>query len=340
MKRFAFVIISLFFCLCSSAQTFEVPFLFQPDTLVKNLLPFQDAGAAGRDMTWNFRSLSAGEDYPVYILQPNTSDSAKFHTIEHRTRYYWRISGDSLYSGGFENANAYMPYKRPELSVKRLMTYGDTVHSVFSGTGEYGHRLPLFVEGVADVAVDAYGTLILPDDTIRNVFRVHTIRRYWEIFSDTTNLETHLWQWYSPDYRYPVFESMRTVRVNPLNSLSDTIVYSASFMLSPSEQEKDVINVRRRVNISFSEDESIFREVKSAPNPVVDNLHVECVLLRDASVSVQIFSATGIKIYHNVFDLSAGHNSLLIPMSTQISGAYTLLVSADGVIFEKLFIKQ
>lgn len=289
-------------------------------------------------MTWNFRSLSAGEDYPVYILQPNTSDSAKFHTIEHRTRYYWRISGDSLYSGGFENVNAYMPYKRPELSVKRLMTYGDTVHSVFSGTGEYGHRLPLFVEGVADVTVDAYGTLILPDDTIRNVFRVHTIRRYWEIFSDTTNLETHLWQWYSPDYRYPVFESMRTVRSYNGN---DTTEFAVSLMFSPSEQDlQDVEKPAMDANLLETAD-GIFTQASFLPNPVQTDLKVSYFLTRPAQTGFILHSPTGILVYNiPLHPQTDGFHVVNIPMAGLMSGAYTLYVLVDDKVIRTVIIKD
>ena len=67
MNKSLILILFLLYSLHFAAQTFEVPFISQPDTLVKTMLPFHDAGAAGRDLTWDFKSLSLGEDLtPIY----------------------------------------------------------------------------------------------------------------------------------------------------------------------------------------------------------------------------------------------------------------------------------
>ena len=67
MNKSLILILFLLYSLHFAAQTFEVPFISQPDTLVKTMLPFHDAGAAGRDFTWDFKSLSPGEDLtPIY----------------------------------------------------------------------------------------------------------------------------------------------------------------------------------------------------------------------------------------------------------------------------------
>lgn len=102
MNRYLILILLLFYSLHFAAQTFEVPFISQPDTLVKTMLPFHDAGAAGRDLTWDFKSLSPGEDYPVCLSFPYATDSAKFHVTEHHTRYCRHISSDSLFFDSFE----------------------------------------------------------------------------------------------------------------------------------------------------------------------------------------------------------------------------------------------
>ena len=102
MNKSLILILFLLYSLHFAAQTFEVPFISQPDTLVKTMLPFHDAGAAGRDLTWNFKSLSQGEDYPVCLSFHRATDFAKFSVTEHHTRYCRHISGDSLFSDGFE----------------------------------------------------------------------------------------------------------------------------------------------------------------------------------------------------------------------------------------------
>ncbi len=76
MNKSLILILFLLYSLHFAAQTFEVPFISQPDTLVKTMLPFHDAGAAGRDLTWDFKSLSQGEDYAVCLSFPKATDFA------------------------------------------------------------------------------------------------------------------------------------------------------------------------------------------------------------------------------------------------------------------------
>ena len=228
------------------------------DHIVKQQVEFKDPGSSGRQLTWDFRMLQpVNQEYGLGYFIPDSSRMDILCGTEHRTRYYYQISNDSLWATGFENATTLMGYQVPELRLRFPFSYGDTLFSFFEGRGEYSHMLQLSVKGYTRVKADAEGELLLPDfETVKHALRVRTMRYYTET-SPVTDLlpeeqENRLemmfdtYSWYAEGIRYPVFESIktdviqRTRQRNGSDSVSDTTVFTTSFYYPPRMQTSQI----------------------------------------------------------------------------------------------------
>ena len=332
-KKFYILPIFLFslFTAYSGNSIFLAPHV--GDTIIKTRLPFYDAGSAGKGVIWDFRNVPMGKEYVVSTSFINDSDSTRFIVSEHRTKYYWCIAKDSIYCLGFENSLVHMPYTTYELRGKSGMCFGDTISGIFSADGEYGHKLPMHIEGETKTVIDATGVLLLPEDTIVDCKRIHIIRSFSEIFGDTSRIDMHMWQWFCNGCVYPVFESMRTMR-------NDSTEFSMSLMFSPTEQEKQGIR-REYANGEVFYSDSVFAEATFQPNPVRTELHIKYKLMRNAKIGFMLHNALGVSVYTSNTEVQdAGIYSRKIPMSGLITGAYTLYIYVDDVVIRKVILKE
>lgn len=228
------------------------------DRLIKAQIMYKDWGRSGKHVLWDIGNIEVfNKHYELdYTEDENRNDSCIIGT-EHRTMYYYRITGDSLQLKGFENNTTKVDYDRQETILKSPMAYGDSVSGCFHGTGTYCDKVALRNFGRYKTIADALGILILPEgDTIRNVLRIHTERtvygEYYHIDSLKTisqnpystkqikkyaeanqaTVENETFKWYAPGYRYPVLEALITHAYD--NGTKKT--FTTAFYYPPSEQ--------------------------------------------------------------------------------------------------------
>ena len=207
------------------------------DEIVKQQVQYKDPGRAGENVLWDFSKLNIVNN--EYVLMYDTIGG--FITgKEHNTWYYYSISGDSLLCHGYENSTTMVKNECPELLLRFPVNYGDSTFSYYSGNGRYCDRLKISAMGTISSKVDACGTMILPDgDTLKNVLRVHTVKKISEnlesvflyrektpeafistdsvnyrLATDTLLLELDTYRWYMAGYRYPVFETVKSISNN------------------------------------------------------------------------------------------------------------------------------
>ena len=209
------------------------------DTIVKQCVEYRDPGRSGANVLWDFSELELLDDaYTISYGQIGDSLTG----TEHRTTYYYGVSGDSLFFHGYEKNTTWMKYVRPELLLKYPVHYGDSLQSYYQGLGKYCTDLSLDVMGTTDVKADAYGFMVLPSgDTLRHVLRVRSFKRMAEgsdildlrrfersllspllpidsidcrLSNDTAILEIETFRWYALGYRYPVGEDGQSYNIN------------------------------------------------------------------------------------------------------------------------------
>ncbi|GHV43027.1 hypothetical protein FACS1894180_0910 [Bacteroidia bacterium] len=212
------------------------------DVLVKQQVAYKDPGRAGADVVWDFGQLApVNPEYTFeygapflledsvlggyYLLGRDTVFAAQLQPadalltgMEHRTMYYYAFASGVLWTLGYDNAATSLHYRTPLLTGKLPMTYGDSLAWHYATEGLYTRTVPFAESGLATLAADAYGMIVLPTgDTLRQVLRTKSVQQKDEPMLTTTGdsatvrtfFET--FKWYARGYRYPVFETRRTI---------------------------------------------------------------------------------------------------------------------------------
>jgi hypothetical protein len=317
------------------------------DQIVKQQVEYKDPGSSGRNLTWDFSMLqSINEEYTLDYLIPDSSRMDTICGMEHRTRYYYRQSNDSLWAVGFENATTLMRYTIPELRMKYPFTYGDTLFSRFKGVGEYSQRLKLKVKGYTRTEVDAEGELKLPDfESVKKALRVHTQRYYTQTGKDSLEMTLDTYSWYADGVRYPVFESVKTNLIKRLvkegEQAMDTTVFTTSFYYPPEKQVSTYETTTTDDGSSTNPLYQVFTEASYMPNPVEDDLLISYKLTREANVWFSLQSSTGLPIRNTSPQIfPEGYNTTTIRMGSLIPGSYTLYVHVDDMMVKQVIVKK
>ena len=176
---------------------------------IKQQVAYKDPGASGKELTWDFGMLSPiNEEYTVAYSIPDSNYMHQWCATEHRTRYYYTLTADTIWRTGYENPTTFVQYTLPEAVLRLPLRYDDTLTTTFAAKGEYGHRIPMTLSGTNTIEVDAQGKLILPDKTYEQVLRVHSLSQYVESGLDSTDMLVDKYQWFAAESYIPVFESV------------------------------------------------------------------------------------------------------------------------------------
>lgn len=324
---------------CTTLTTFSTQ--VGNDTIVKHLFPFVDVGNAGAGITWDFRQLTAPvSEYEIITWCPYLGATNAACIREPHMRSYWQKKEDSIFCTGYENAHVKIPFTKPELRLKQQMALNDTLRSDFEGIGEYGHRIPIQVQGRTMATLDANGTILLGNDTIRNVVRVHTIRHYTKLNKDSTNVEVQRWQWFVENNALPIVDIMRSTRTHKNNAALDTTIYSATWLKLPPSSRGEP-KAKESAPEKKPDRDSVLTEVKCVPNPVRDNLHVSYCLCQDSEMKAELYNPVGAKIYDFPLTVQqAGYYTHIIPMTDYMAGTYVLHLKAGDIDLKKIIIKR
>lgn len=267
MKELIFTILGCFLSLSFQAQTLSFD-CNQPrgrDRLMKRVVATCEAGEGGTQQIWDFSELELQD--ANYELQYAKQGADTVIGMEHRTMYYYRTSGDSLFCLGYENPTTLITYQKPELLLTYPLFQGRVITDYFDGVGNYCEQLNIRLRGKSTVSADASGMLILPGgDTLRKVLRTYThkcihqrmipqiimpdsLRRDvvpfvlncdsidYLLTNDSIRLETQTWRWYADGYRYPVFETVKST-VYKFGTAYEH--FATSFVYLPEEQYYDL----------------------------------------------------------------------------------------------------
>ncbi len=350
--------------------------LFRPgDEIQKQQVSYKDPGRSGENVLWDFSNLHA-ENKNYRLVYSGRPDSIITGT-EHRTMYYYSLSGDSLLLTGYENPTTLMQYQQPELLLRFPVHYGDSTYGHFQGTGQYSNRLQIQVMGTVRSIADAYGTLILPDkDTLRQVLRVKTIKWMAEdtrtfssrkiqdsllvsndsidfrLANDPVIIGIETCRWYARGYRYPVFETVKSI-FNRKDSEADN--FHTAFFYPPqfhSYLEEDEENRALLENDSVgagssepSHPDNPWQDLtyNAYPNPVQTNLNLEIYLPIPAqTVRVQLTDRQGRILKEDHWGAQpAGILSKQIFMAPYIRGEYILHIRLDeSFMFSEIILKR
>ena len=310
--------------------------VYQPgDNIIKQQVEFKDPGPSGRNITWDFSSLNTlNYKYPIRYFLRSKSDSSRIVVSEHDTRYRYLLQNDTLWLYEYQNKTTKMTFTRPEAQLKFPFNYGDSLISIFDGTGSYCDEVNLTAKGKTTTTVDAIGKLITPSfRTFENVLRVHRIRQYAEIGIDSALLNLETYSWYANNQRYPVFETFISNIIKNDSILNN---FKTSFYYPTDEH-----NIQNELTDFRTEAEKVLTEAQLMPNPVVSTLNISYKLTRPAQIRFSLHNNIGVPVRQtSTQNMPEGFNNTSINMSNLITGAYTLYIFVDDLVMQKVVVKK
>jgi hypothetical protein len=345
------------------------------DRIVKQQVDYKDPGRSGENVIWDFSRLNiVNAAYKLAYAAPRIrkdslyimgADTFKLRDIqpdelivgrEHRTNYFYRIKDSTMYLLGYENPTTQMHHLNPLPVINYPMSYGQETGGNYHSENLYSQQVLMSLHGNVHVEADATGEMILPSkDTLKHVIRIHSVQT---ILSDTipsmdsirinTTIETC--KWYSKGYRYPLFETVRTV--HRLDSIED--VFTTAFFYPPQEHyylENDEENSALLDSIASENTNAGAIDPKQwlkdnftynfYPNPVSTGLHVEYHLAESAEVGISLYSsATGISRQIPVGVKQAGYYSETFDCSGFPLGTYVLSFHVRGEVVSSVVLKR
>jgi hypothetical protein len=339
------------------------------DVIFKQQVSYKDPGRSGENVLWDFSSQDIEKESYRLSYSSGKNDSITVGT-EHRTMYYYSLSNDSLLLWGYENPTTLMTNNQPELLLKFPVNYGDQTQSYFSGNGKYCDRLQLSAMGTVRTFADAYGMMVLPNkDTLRHVIRVKTVKRIAEetkpfshgkgevnpaisadsinyrLSNDSTVLGLITYRWYARGYRYPVFETVKSV-VNHRGS--ERKYFNTAFFFPPEAHEYLYDDEANSALLEMESEEAVNSDpwygltYNCYPNPVISDLNVEMYLPKPAKVRIQLTERGGRIMKEESWGLKPeGIFNKQISMGFFTLGEYVLNIWLDDgyMISEKIFKK-
>lgn len=345
------------------------------DELWKQQVQFKDPGRSGENVIWDFGQLnSINDEYTLTYTSPNlqsdkyimgadtiyTNDIQSTEYLigtEHSTMYYLKNTDTGLNVIGHENATTSLQYNPSLLSVTYPTNYGELHTQEYQSRGLYSSRIPFETSGNVQQVADAYGVMILPTgDTLKNVMRVKTIQSIHEIIYDVNNnvsneiqMNVENYKWYSKGYRYPIFETVKTVDSLQIEE------FSTAFFFPPQEHyylDTDPDNLavldslwnldQKVVDPLIPDDKPVVNlSYNFYPNPVSDILNVEYYLEQPSSVTISLYNMSGQLIKTVVKSSSqVGIYKEQIDCSTLSNGTYVITIGTGYKIYSDKIIKK
>ena len=343
------------------------------DRIIKQQVEYKDPGRSGENVLWDFGKLTSVND--EYTLKYSLGRDSSIVGTEHRTMYRHRLSNDSLFLWGYENSTTLMQNERPELLLKYPVSYGDSTFCYYNGEGRYCDRLKISAMGTITSKADAYGMMILPGgDTLKNVIRVRSVKTIAEktcpptgefgkdsirvsvsadsieyrLANDSVLLQTETFRWYVKGYRYPIFETVKSITDH---RSEDRLFFDVAFYYPPREHyylSDDSENLSELfpdgnedplpgLNPGFGDTFSY----NFYPNPVDDMLHIEYYIAGSCDVEIGLYDMHGIRLFDNRLSAqSPGIHTSSVDMSGYALGNYVLRLRCGESVKETVIIKK
>ncbi len=167
--------------------------------------------------------------------------------IEQGVQSVYQLHCDTLYWNGYENALLCVRDSIAPIDAFNALVNGCGLSSPLYFKGNYSGNHAIDMIGHNSVELSEYGTLILPNDTIEDVFcitatkncleRVSERKKEAPIHEDNDSLLREIEvvkRWYSPLYRYPLAENVSCGYYSNQVLLQK---FEMTYLCSPEEQE-------------------------------------------------------------------------------------------------------
>ncbi len=322
-----------------------------------------EAGTRGCEALWDMSHAIVVEDGCTMRFF-NSGDSVVAR-IEGKQQFVYEIKGDSVLLRSQETALSNLADSLPAMKMIFPIAYGDSIYSPVYYRGKYSGNNAIFTAGFFSMVVDGEGTLILPNDTVRNVLRIH--ERFDEkvnvspwakariISADDESLLRHVretYSWYSCDFRYPLAQITKDRFYNGSNVTRED---ETAYLCPPETQLYALGDVRQQRQMQAPQNPNIlggygynnYSNSYINEQMLVDKANVAAIIVADGHVDVTTSANTGINaevilsdLHGRVYGSSKGKMVHSFDTSRLPHGTYLLYINdGENVSTERINIK-
>lgn len=289
------------------------------ESFTDNQCNYQSPGSAGANQTWDFSTLtSTGSQSTSYSATSVAGANLKADYGSSQAYILYNSSGQEMLQA--DNGSTVITYSDGEMLFQFPMAYGTTVTDDFRATFT-SNGFPAVREGSNQQEADAYGTLILPGQTISDVIRIH----YTQDYSDTIDIGTP----YVVDYQTDIYIWYRAGYHSHLLSFT-------SYNFGGQTGSYGIYTNTTTVG---TEAISGIDKVTILGNPVKDVINFQVEATTQKTINYSLYDALGQNVYlTNTSEISNGINSYSIDVNSLPSGMYALKISDNESAINKLII--
>ena len=306
------------------------------DSLVANKLTGVPFFIETSDSIWDFSNLCIDSAEIITMeYSPVVKDSAFIALHREGTNFTYHYVDNTFSLDGYQNASSCVHYTHPLPVLKFPFTYGDSIKTAFTGSGQYCHFLPLEIKGTYCSKVEGKGKLVLPNAKVDSVLCIHSLFAYQDLLQRRNHIIEDRYQWYSSDYRYPLVEvvNIRTIKEN------DTISVGNIYYL-PIEDEQSVSRLKPQSDSVHRQIDELISNVSYHPNPVYGEFWINYRLVHAAQVYISVHYNGGVSVFQTqVRREEEGEHEQNINMSGLPIGTYVVYIHADNTIVSGNIIK-
>lgn len=303
MRELLFFFISIIFTIVSAQVTLNKAIMLpmNGDRIDRQQVEAVEVGIRGQEAVWDMSHAVVVEDGCTMRFF-NSGDSVVAR-IEGRQQWVYEIKGDSVLLRSQETALSNLADSLPAMKMIFPIAYGDSIYSPVYYRGKYSGNNAISTAGFFSMVVDGEGTLILPNDTVRNVLRIH--ERFDEkvnvspwakeriISADDESLLRHvrdIYSWYSCDFRYPLAQITKD---SFYNGASLTRVEEKAYLCTPETQLYALGDVRQQRQMQAPQNPNILGGYGYNPYNDLSNSNMNNQMLVDKTNAVAINAGNG-----------------------------------------------
>ena len=295
---------------------------------------FSTPGAAGEGVVWDFSALPQKAAFYGHVEEPITYnppvEAAKSNTllIEDNLEAFMTTNANELRVLANRVGSFVRTFEKPVLKMRYPFAYGDrfaerTPASIYYTNSDFTQKFVLDYS----VEADAYGTLLLPGTTLKNVLRVVTTHSY--IYDNNYTSTVVTYRWYVKSHRYPVlsliFEKRNDGTLYPLKGAYNAVVEAPEILAKAEKEGKGAVTT-----------------LNLYPNPFSAELNVKYALSARTNVTIALYNAQGLLV-KTLLQQNQEEGAYTSTYTNEVqsipAGMYVLRVEANGGVLSQQVVK-
>jgi len=305
MKTRLILSVLLFFSVGLFAQTsltYQNNALNQGDSNSYREFQFSEPGNAGTNQIWDFSNIQYTGKNQVSSIQgaalPKMTGVGNYNLslVENGYDYFMNSTDNQLEELGYVNSENKLTLKYSDPVVKMIypFSFGNMFTDHFIGVAYYSETNTIDFFGDCTVAADAYGTLILPDQTIEGVLRVKSVKKGLQInICGTTDVNIVKYSWYATGYRYPVLNI--NIVENSSNGAAPVITKTAFTNTQQINTKSALLGSAQSSGVKAPANQGVKSDISVvvSPNPFTQLLTYNYLLTEPQNVSIELYDLSG-----------------------------------------------